>query len=67
MMAERTLHRDHDMRPEADDALALLERGEPATTAPDDVEDGDMAAEDSGAGSFLDRFLPPLEPRRRRG
>lgn len=63
MTAEREKHFDD---------LDVIDRPSAGTDGRDqfapwegDIDDGETTLEDSGAGSFLDRFVPPRAPDRR--
>lgn len=64
-MAERddTIGRAERRRLHTADEVDLLERDQGPGPAEGDLEDGDTETEDSGAGSFLDRFVRPRRPR----
>jgi hypothetical protein len=62
MAAERDFDTLTSLRPSHLDAV----QGVAAAAAPHDadLDDGETEVEDSGAGSFLDRFVPPAPGRR---
>ncbi|MFD1702487.1 hypothetical protein ACFSCV_05645 [Methylopila henanensis] len=58
-MAERKRYDEPEMVREPGVEPDRREGHERDFMASDDIEDGATGSEDSGAGSFLDRFLPP--------
>ncbi|GLK56522.1 hypothetical protein JOD31_002555 [Methylopila capsulata] len=61
MAAERDFDTLTIIRPSHLDAGAVRAA---AASPESDLDDGETEVEDSGAGSFLDRFVPPASSRR---